>query len=56
MKKRIILGIIMIIISFYLGHKTTIETTRVDLIEEQETGMIIRIDSFGQWYNYYLEK
>lgn len=56
MKKRIILGIIMIVISFYLGHKVTIETAKIDLIEDQEEGIVIRIDSFGQWYNYYLEK
>lgn len=56
MKRRIILGITMIIIGFYLGHKTTIKTVKIDLIEEQKTGMILKIDSFGQWYNYYLEK
>ena len=54
--KKLTIAIICLIVGFISGILYTIETMQVDIIEETDTGAIIRIIVLDQWFNHYVEK
>ena len=54
--KKLIIAIICLVIGFISGILYTIETMQVDIVEETDTGAIVRIIILDQWFNYYVEK
>lgn len=54
--KKLIIAIICLVVGFISGILYTIETMQVDIVEETDTGAIVRITILDQWFNYYVEK
>lgn len=54
--KKLIIAIICLVVGFISGIIYTIETMQIDIIEETDTGVIIRIIVLDQWFNHYVEK
>lgn len=54
--KKLIIAIICLVIGFISGILYTIETMQVDIVEETDTGAIVRIIILNQWFNHYVEK
>lgn len=54
--KKLIIAIICFVVGFISGILYTIETMQVDIVEETDTGAIVRIIILDQWFNYYVEK
>jgi uncharacterized protein YxeA len=54
--KKILIGILFAIIFFIGGIAFTIHTMQIDIIEETEEGVVIRIVVLDQWFNHYVEK
>ena len=54
--KKLIIAIICLVVGFIAGIIYTTETMQVDIIEETDTGAIIRIIGLDQWFNHYVEK
>ena len=54
--KKLIIAIICLVVGFISGMLYTIETMQVDIIEETDTGAIVRIIILDQWFNHYVEK
>lgn len=54
--KKLIIVIICLVVGFIAGIIYTTETMQVDIIEETDTGAIVRITVLDQWFNYYVEK
>ena len=54
--KKLTIAIICLVIGFISGILYTIETMQVDIVEETDTGAIVRIIILDQWFNYYVEK
>ena len=54
--KKLTIAIICLVVSFISGILYTIETMKVDIVEETDTGAIIRIIILDQWFNHYVEK
>ena len=54
--KKLIIAIICLVVGFISGILYTIETMQVDIVEETDTGAIVRIIILDQWFNHYVEK
>ena len=54
--KKLTIAIICLIVGFISGILYTIETMQVDIVEETDTGAIVRIIILDQWFNHYVEK
>ena len=54
--KKLTIAIICLIVGFISGILYTTETMQVDIIEETDTGAIVRIIVLDQWFNHYVEK
>lgn len=54
--KKLTIAIICLVVGFISGILYTIETMQVDIVEETDTGAIVRIIILDQWLNYYVEK
>lgn len=54
--KKLTIAIICLVVGFISGILYTVETMRVDIVEETDTGAIVRIIILDQWFNYYVEK
>ena len=54
--KKLIIAIICLVVGFISGILYTIETMQVDIVEETDTGAIVRIIILNQWFNHYVEK
>lgn len=54
--KKLTIAIICLVVGFISGILYTIETMQVDIVEETDTGAIIRIIVLDQWFNHYVEK
>lgn len=54
--KKLTIAIICLVVGFISGILYTIETMQVDIVEETDTGAIVRIIILDQWFNYYVEK
>lgn len=54
--KKLIIAIICLVVGFISGILYTIETMQVDIVEETDTGAIVRVIILDQWFNYYVEK
>lgn len=54
--KKLIIAIICLVVGFIAGIVYTTETMQIDIIEETDTGAIVRIIVLDQWFNYYVEK
>ena len=54
--KKLTIAIICLIVGFISGILYTIETMQVDIVEETDTGAIVRIIVLDQWFNHYVEK
>lgn len=54
--KIIIISLIMLFIGFISGITYTVTTMQVDIVEDTETGSIVRIIVLDQWFNHYVEK
>ena len=54
--KKLIIAIICLVVGFIAGILYTIETMQVDIVEETDTGAIVRIIILDQWFNHYVEK
>ena len=54
--KKLTIAIICLVVGFISGILYTIETMQVDIVEETDTGAIVKIIILDQWFNYYVEK
>ena len=54
--KIITISLIMIFIGFISGITYVVTTMQVDIVEDTETGSIVRIIVLDQWFNHYVEK
>lgn len=54
--KKLTIAIICLVVGFISGIFYTIETMQVDIVEETDTGAIVRIIILDQWFNHYVEK
>ena len=54
--KIITISLIMLFIGFISGITYAITTMQVDIVEDTETGSIVRIIVLNQWFNHYVEK
>lgn len=54
--KIITISLIMLFIGFISGITYTVTTMQVDIVENTETGSIVRIIVLDQWFNHYVEK
>ena len=54
--KIIIINLIMLFIGFISGITYVVTTMQVDIVEDTETGSIVRIIVLDQWFNHYVEK
>lgn len=54
--KIIIISLIMLFIGFISGITYAVTTMQVDIVEDTETGSIVRIIVLDQWFNHYVEK
>lgn len=54
--KKLTIAIICLVVGFISGILYTIETMQVDIVEETDTGAIVRIIILDQWFNHYVEK
>ena len=54
--KIIIISLIMLFIGFISGITYAVTTMQVDIVEDTETGSIVRIIVLNQWFNHYVEK
>lgn len=54
--KIIIISLIMLFIGFISGITYVVTTMQVDIVEDTETGSIVRIIVLDQWFNHYVEK
>ena len=54
--KIITISLIMFFIGFISGITYAVTTMQVDIVEDTETGSIVRIIVLDQWFNHYVEK
>ena len=54
--KIITISLIMLFIGFISGMTYAVTTMQVDIVEDTETGSIVRIIVLNQWFNHYVEK
>lgn len=54
--KIITISLIMLFIGFISGITYAVTTMQVDIVEDTETGSIVRIIILNQWFNHYVEK
>lgn len=54
--KIITISVIMLFIGFISGITYAVTTMQVDIVEDTETGSIVRIIVLNQWFNHYVEK
>ena len=54
--KIITISLIMLFIGFISGITYAVTTMQVDIVEDTETGSIVRIIVLDQWFNHYVEK
>ena len=54
--KIITISLIMRFIGFISGITYAVTTMQVDIVEDTETGSIVRIIVLDQWFNHYVEK
>ena len=54
--KIITISLIMLFIGFISGIIYAVTTMQVDIVEDTETGSIVRIIVLNQWFNHYVEK
>lgn len=54
--KIIIISLIMLFIGFISGITYAVTTMQVDIVEDTETGSIVRVIVLDQWFNHYVEK
>lgn len=54
--KIITISLIMLFIGFISGITYAVTTMQVDIVEDTETGSIVRIIVLNQWFNHYVEK
>lgn len=50
------ISLTMLFIGFVSGIVYTVTTMQVDIVEDTETGSIVRIIVLDQWFNHYVEK
>lgn len=54
--KKFIIILISLVVGFISGITFFVETMQIDIVSETDTGVVIRIDAVGQWFNYFIEK
>ena len=54
--KIITISLIMLFIGFISGITYAVTTMQVDIVEDTETGSIVRIIDLDQWFNHYVKK
>lgn len=54
--KKFIIILISLVVGFISGIIFFVETMQIDIVSETDTGVVIRIDAVGQWFNYFIEK
>ena len=54
--KIITISLIMLFIGFISGITYAVTTMQVDIVEDTETGSIVRIIVLDQWFNHYVER
>lgn len=54
--KVITLIIITAIVMYITGIIYTVNTMKVDIVSDTETGSVVRITVLDQWFNHYCEK
>ena len=54
--KIITISLIMLFIGFISGITYAVTTMQVDIVEDTETGSIVRIIVLNKWFNHYVEK